>query len=249
MGSASHDQTDSNMPPELLAPAPRKVLLTENGRTFKAVITLLVGLTFILCLWYCGAAVQKLWNRSALRQNGVEVQGVITELHRAGRGPDVVHFRFAVNSIYFSGMSDVPPRLMSRLEGSSVIPIRYLPSNPNKNHPAAWEWSFRSEWLVIFILLAACFAWGATYTPFHRERKIVAFGRPSLGTVTNCRTNGRGSIKVQYSFRTDTGSVVCGCSSSKSLRKIGDSVWVLYMPKNPKLSLVYPGDSFYIDID
>ena len=110
--------------------------------TVTAIITVLLDISV---LWICVGQGDNMRQRSALRQDSAEVTGKFTHLGRAG-----VRYTFIAYGGTFSGSSAVPPRLMRGLEESSSIGIRYLPSNPAINHPAAWEWSFTEGTSSIF---------------------------------------------------------------------------------------------------
>jgi hypothetical protein len=240
-------QTIPNMPEELSGPVPRRIRL--SGNTSFLPFVFLIGVTVIGCLWYCKHVVVQMQQRSALRQDGIEVLGEITSLKRAGRGPDVVKYTFTANDGIVSGMANVPPALMRDLAESTVINIRYLPSTPAINHPAAWEWSLSSEWLAIFMLMGFLTACIVTSTVFYRERKLLGWGKPVTGIVTNCRVSGRGIISIEYEFRTETGVQVRGSGNSPDQQETGAGICVLYLPENPRRNLPYPVPDFYIDAD
>lgn len=239
-------QTALDMPPELSGQLPRRVELSDDGRVFQIGISIIIGLITIGSLWYCNSVLHQMQQRSALRQDGVGVQGKITQLHRVGRGPDVVHYTFAVNGRTFSGMSDVPPELMQTLEKSNFITVWYLPSNPDMNHPAIWEWSFLSEWPIIFMLSLAGYLFGSPGIRFFRDKQVLVYGNPAVGIVTNCRKTGRGQFTVEYEFRTTIGTSINGkCNYIQ--QEIGAKIWILYMQQNPKRTLIYPSSSYYVE--
>lgn len=233
-------RTNLDVPLDLSGPLPRTIRLSESSRLFPIAIVSVMVLTIVGCLWYCKHAVHEMRERAALSRDGVEVRGKIIEIHRAGRGPDVVHYAFTVNDVTFSGTNDVPPKLMRSLQTSNSIILRYIPSNPNVNHPEAWEWSLASEWPVIFMLLGFVLVSCAGCISFFRQRQVAAYGNSVVGTVTKCQMNGRGQIRIRYEFQTKTGAPFTGTSYSAIRQEIGTSVWILYLPQNPKRNLLYP---------
>jgi hypothetical protein len=246
MDSNTLIQTNSNVPPELSGPLPRRVGLTDDGRGSRIVIVLLMGLIVIGGLWYCKHVVQQVQQRSALRQDGVEVRGEITFLDRVGRGADIVRYTFAANGETIADKAEVPPQLMRSLRESNFLAVRYLPSNPAINHPTAWEWTLSSEWPMIVMLLMAGSLFGPISIKFFRAGKVVAYGIPAVGTVTNCRKTGRAVFTVEYGFRTATGKSING-KNSYTPQEIGAPVWILYLPQNPKRNLIYPSSGYYVE--
>jgi hypothetical protein len=247
MDNNSLFQTITNMPSELSGPVPRRIRLSESSRFSMFLLALLIGVTIIGCIWYCKHVVVQMQQRSALRQDGVEVQGEITSLKRAGRGPEVVRYTFTANGGTVSGMTDMPFELVQSFEESTVIKILYLPSNPAINHPAAWEWSLSSEWLEIFMLMAFLTACSVTSTVFYRERKLLGLGKPVTGIVTNCRVSGRELISIEYEFRTETGAQVRGSGNSPVEQETGAGICVLYLPENPRRNLPYPVSDYIVE--
>jgi hypothetical protein len=242
-------QTIPDLPSELTGPLPRRIQLSRNSNYLPIVLALLIGITVITGFLYGKHVVNLMQQRSALHQDGVEVQGEITSLKRAGRGPEVVRYTFTANGGTVSGMADMPFELVQSFEESTVIKILYLPSNPAINHPAAWEWSLSSEWLVIFILICPPTLFIVMFTSIYRKRKLLIWGKPVTGIVTNCRVSGRGRISIEYEFRTETGAQVRGSGNSPVQQKIGACICVLYLPQNPRRNLPYPVPDFYVDAD
>jgi hypothetical protein len=237
-------QTSSNMPSELSGQVPRIVRLSDSSQVALRMLAVLVAITVIGCLWYGNYVIREVQQRSALRLDGVEVTGEITQLKRAGKGPDVVHYTFIVSGKTFAGMTDVTAELMPSLQQSNRIIVRYLPSDPTVNHPAWWEWSLLSEWPVIFILLAFGLASSATSISFFKARKVLVYGKPAAGTL---KSHGSGSRKASYEFLTPTGTRVTGNDYISDLRQVGSSVWIVYMPENPRRNVLYPSVSFYVE--
>lgn len=236
-----------DMPSELSGPVPRRIQLSGNSSYLPIVFALLIGITVITGLLYGKHVVHQMWQRSALRQGGVETQGEITSLKRAGRGPEVVKYTFTANGEIVSGMTEVPFELVQNLEESKFLAIRYLPSNSAINHPTAWEWSLFSEWLLILMLMCPPTLFFVTFTSGYRHRKLLVWGKPVTGTVTNCRVSGRGEISIEYEFRTETGVQVRGSGDSPVEQETGASVCVLYLPQNPRRNLPYPDPDYDVE--
>jgi hypothetical protein len=239
-------QAVPEIPSELSGPVPRKVRLSESSRLLPFLLAALIGALTLGGFLYCMHVARQMHQKSALRQDGVEVQGAITSLKRADRGPDVVQYTFTANGQNISGQADVPPELMQNLENSSSLAVRYLPSNPAINHPAAWEWSLSSEWLLIFMLLGILAVCIVTARAAGGGRELLVWGTPAAGLVIHCAPT-RSAYLVQYEFRTEAGAHVTGSGESLDSQDAGARIWVLYLPQNPRRNRPYPLSDYCVD--
>jgi hypothetical protein len=211
-------------------------------------------------LWGGINVVQEVQHKAALRRDNGETVGEITRT-RKGKTTDVVYYAFTVDGRSYVGGAEVPTDLRYDLRGSKFLPIRYLPANPDVNHPAAWEWSlifwrpqnsdlihlpgFSSEleWLLgplIFGPIGLVFLVG-----LHRERKLIAEGAPAIAVVTKCSRGTRGRFLVEYEFHTEEWRVMTGrCSDSR--KEIGASFCVLYLAQNPRRNMTYPSSDYRV---
>jgi hypothetical protein len=245
MDENSLSHTAGSMPPELSGSVPRSIRLSDRSRSMPVVLGLLIGVTVVIWSLYGKHVINQVQQRSLLREEGVEAQAEITSLKRAGRGPWVVKYTFAANDQNISGMADVPPESKGGLSGSSFLAIRYLPSNPAINHPAAWEWSLSSEWLGIGVLMCLPTLFCMTAADAYKNRKLLVWGRPVTGTVTKCSRT-RGAYSVKYEFCTETGELVKGSGESLGRREIGECIWILFLTKNPHRNGPYPFSDFCV---
>lgn len=236
----------SIIPPELTGPVPRRIRPSAEARIGMVIMALMCGLALFGCIWLCAHAAQQIQHRTALRQNGAEVQAHITFLGRVGRGSDIVRYTFTANGETVSGKSDVPPELMMGLRESSLLPIRHLPSNPAVNHPAAWEWSLLSNWLTILPPIAYGSIWTLALMGVFRLRQLIAQGLPAGAVVTECSPNG-GSFSVKYEFRTETGTPVQGGGNCRTRQEIGTFICIVYLPGNPRRNRPYPNVDFIVE--
>jgi len=211
----------------------------------------MLGLIVIIYLCICINEIQQVHRRSVLRQEGAEVLGVIIEIKELGRGADYVCYTFTANGKTVFGRAHLPPRKFRPiLQESKSLAIRYLPSNPAINHPAAWEYPYEHEpfWLEIFVLaigasvvfIPSCFLY-----KFYKERQLLTWGKPVVGVVTKCVSEGR-AFKLKYEFRTETGTTVHGSRWTILSQAIGEEIWILYMPQNPSRNLSYPVPDYIV---
>ena len=233
-------------PSELSAALPRRIRATQD--TLFAVILLAVftGVSAICCVWFWSTAATQMRNMITLRRYGANAVGQIDKLGRVGRSANSVTYTFAANGGTVSGKAEVPSEFMQRLEESGGLSIRYLPSNPAINHPAAWEWPLASLWVAIFgpmILVPFCVA---GFTVLQRRRRLLANGIPAAAIVTGC-TEGKRTFSVRYKFQTENGALIAGRGWSLKSIEVGECIWIIYLPGNPTRNLPYPLLDYYID--
>jgi hypothetical protein len=241
----SLSQAIPDIPPELSTPLPRRIRLSTGTQFTLIVCVLVIGLTVVVGGWFCKYVVHQMEQRSDLRQNGAEVQGEITFLKRVGRGSDVVRYTFNQNGETVSGNAQVPPELMQKLRESNFIAVKYLPSNPAINHPAAWEWSLLSNWPAIFVLMVYLPV-GVFPLRIYRQRRLLAWGKPVVGVVTKCAPV-KGTFSIEYEFHAENGIPVNGSGYSRIRQEIGANVWVLFMPQKPGRNLTYPVPGYVVE--
>jgi hypothetical protein len=80
---------------------------------------------------------------------------------------------------------------------------------------------------------------------FPKQRKLVAEGIPAVGVITKC-ARARGGFYVNYEFHTKDGKLANGSSLSDSRKEIGENIWVLYLPHNPRRNGPYPADYYRV---
>ena len=252
---------DAIIPSELAGPLPRKLRATGRG-----IYSALVSLTFLAiavvgALWSVINTMQQTQHRAALRRDSSVTSGEITRM-RKGKNSDVVYYAFTVKEASFIGNAEMPWQLRTNLRGSNQLPIRYLPANPDVNHPAAWEWSliywlplstdvihlpeFSSELQWFFAPLMFGPVGIVFFMGLRSERRLLTQGAPATGVVTKCSRGGRGSYSVEYEFRTDDGGVAKGRSSGDRTQ-IGASLCILYLPQDPRRNQPYPSHNYRLN--
>jgi hypothetical protein len=246
MDKNSFFQPIPNTPPELSMPLPRRIRPSSDARYGEIVLALMLGLTVILSLWLCKNVVQQMRLRSALRHGGAEVLAEITYLDRPGRGGDIVRYTFTANGEIASGEAGVPLQLVKSLRESNSLTVRYLPSDPAINHPAAWEWSFLSNSVGIIFLMILVSIFGLFRIILYRRRQLLAWGKPVLGVVTEC-VSAKSSFSLKYNFRTESGVSFKGGGDTTTRQEIGASIWILYLPQNPARNQPYPFSDYCVE--
>jgi hypothetical protein len=182
-----------------------------------------------------------------LRAEGHEAQGEITRLWHEGKSSTpMVGYAFSAGGVRFQGKSSVPGRLWDGIRKAGFLPVRYLPADPNTNHPAAWEESPDPAWLAF--LVPAMLVGGSLAILFvlRRQAAVVAEGLPAPGIVTGCHRV-KGGWMVRYRFRTKDGTVAKGSCQMHKL-EIGTTVCVLYLQQNPRRNVMYPACLYRVEV-
>jgi hypothetical protein len=191
-------------------------------------------------------------HRAALRGDRSVTVGEITRTRKM-KNSEIVYYTFSVSGRSYTGEAELPWELRDDVERSNSLTVRYLPADPDVNHPAAWEWSF--FWLPLSTDLVHLPEFGKEsewfpalpiFGPFgfvvlmglRSERKLLAEGVPATGLVTECARGTRGGYRVKYEFRAEDGRVVQGrCGSER--REIGATICVLYLRQDPRRNQPY----------
>jgi len=235
----------ASIPGELTGSSPRKLHLSKNGKRMATAAAVMFALGIFLTLWIGVDRVQHLLHRAALRRDGRTTIGEVRRVWSSSRSMKTrVSYTFAVNGVPFVGEELVPHHLAVSLEYSDPLPIRYLPSNPAVNHPAAWEWSVDSDTFVVPILCTGLVLF--LVIALHSERRLVAKGLPAVGQITKCAPAKRGGFSLNFDFRTEDGIATKGSGWSQCHREIGERVCVLYLPEKPKRNLSYPALNYRV---
>jgi hypothetical protein len=191
--------------------------------------------------------------QNALRQSGRESLGEVTDKWIGGRGqaPYNINYTFSVDGTFHTGKSETPSDTWKSLHQYDSLPIRYLPTNPNVNHPAAWEGPTYSAlgtlfYPAFFVVLGFMFV-----RRFPSQRRFAADGVAVRGCVTVCSGPGRsGSFGLTYTFRNvSNNELESGRCASDSSCEIGSDVWVLYEPSDSSRSEIYPFGIAFFRID
>lgn len=235
---------------ELTGPTPRKAVLKENTRRNAFLFPLVFMIVLIITILVARKTIPQIRTRIALRSNTRLAIAQITSLHSGGRGVEIVEYTFNAAGKQTTGNASVPYYLFDTLRQSRQIIVRYRPSDPAINHPDAWEWSPGAE--GFFGLLGLGCFWiagiaGAIY-PIHllRLRTIILYGSPAIATILSSSRDRR-VFSYRYTFRSADGIERTGKGSTTREIGIGESSWLLYLPKNPSRSCLYPSTEFEVN--
>jgi hypothetical protein len=252
---------DASIPSELVGSLPRNLRTTGSGIYLMFLASACLIFAAAAAAWGIYSTVQQTSHRSALRRDGATATGRITRVRRE-KNSYTVYYEFTVEGTSYSGHAEMPWQLRNSVEQSpDSLPIRYLPAQPEVNHPAAWEWSFffwiplstdlihlpdfshEFEWLMASVLSAILGV--PLFLSLLSERRLLAEGVAASGTVTKCTAGSRGGYWLKYEFRTEDGRAATGKSVGRP-REVGANLCVLYLRENPQRNQAYPTPNFRV---
>jgi hypothetical protein len=240
MDSDLDNRTKSRAPSELLGLLPRKVkIYSTDGRYALAVAVITILGPVIWLGQYCFSDIKQMQQRSLLRSDGREVIGEVTGLIVERGGVSSAKYTFAANGLTYSGEARMPSHFGTVLDQTDKIIIRFLPANPDVNHPSAWEWS---AWMGLDKALFSLFfiAMGSVaMTMLGRERKLAREGTVVAAIVKSCAPKAS-QFQTEYDFCVDDGKRMTGRSTSKESYEVGENVWILYLVARPSRNQLYP---------
>ena len=148
-------------------------------------------------------------------------------------------YDFSYNGQHFRGSVRTPENIWRTLAPGSKIPVRFLPDQPNINHPSDWAMD------VLPTAFPPALAAGLAVIPAlmwfmsRRLRVLLVEGLPAPGIVTKVsRTKDRWA--VGYQFRQRNGALGKGRGHLRLKPEVGASICVVYHPDNPRRNHLYP---------
>jgi len=227
-------------PRELSRALPRETQISGRG-----MFNIILGAVFLLAAIALGFFLQndskeQTAKTEALHSQGRAVNAEITKLSHQGKdSTPTVSYSFTADGVRMSGQAAVPKDLWNGLQKAGFLLVRYLPSNPRVNHPAAWDQAGVPAWFPFLIPSL----WGVgsllLLNMLRRQAQVAAEGVPAPGVVTKCFRI-KGGWAVRYQFRMKDGTVVKGRDRAYSRLDPGATVCVLYLPEKPRRNYVYP---------
>jgi len=219
----------------------RPVRLSAGGITMIVLAVLFIAIGIGIGITMTKQSHTKAENAERLANEGVETTATITRVWRTGGKSDrrMVGYQFIAGGNEIHSTASPPRDIWVTLHAGDSLPVRYVPSEPEINHPTAWAGSPTPPWLpwmmlVLFVWPAGLFAW-----LIRRDWRLLEEGRPAPGVITKIR-HAKQTI-LYYEFRLPSGEVKQGrCGGGRRGTGIGDAVCVLYDPENPRRNAVYP---------
>lgn len=244
------ERSTLDLPDELTGTTPRSAILSDNARRGAVLLPLGFIIVLIITIHIARTEIPQIRTRIALRSDTRLAVAQITSLHSGGRGVEIVEYTFNGAGKRTSGSARVPYDFFQIVRESQQIIVRYQPSDPATNHPDAWEWSPGAEEFFSCFALG-CFWFvgivGLLYLFYlMRIRAIMRYGSPAIATIVSSKRDGR-VHSYTYTFLSQDGLERKGKGSTTRDLALGDSSWVLYLPKNPRRNCLYPSTEFEIN--
>lgn len=235
-------EESSDFPAELMGPTPRSVRLSGTGW----LNLLAAALFFALGVAGAVAIVKQVLHdaaaRNALRDQGGEAMGRVTETWTRRSVPHI-SYSFSIDGTWFTGNSEVPTASSRSLHRGDSFPIRYIPANPNINHPVGWEDSPYSTLWILYLPATIAFVGLMFVRRFPVQRQLAMKGVAVRGCIAKTERNGpsKGQRYANYTFRNaNNDEVEIGSCPSDYIYSADLACWVLYLPTNPKRNEIYP---------
>jgi len=230
-------------PPELAGKTPRRFKWTGVG---------IANLAMIVVLFFIGLGVLGGTWRSADEGKRLKEEGQITDatVTRAWSesGSRSLHYKiayeFSVDGKTISGESGISQRESKELHVGSHTPVKYVPGQPDYNQLALAHDTPTPYWVPLGVFVFWIFMLALAVLPVRKERLLLKYGRCAPGRVTNTKaTSGGRSPKygyiIKYEFQLSDGTIVNG-KTRRNVARSREEVIVLYDPKHPRRSDIYP---------
>jgi hypothetical protein len=230
----------NDIPSELVGPTPRSVRLSGTGWLN------LLAATFFFALGVAGtiALVKKVLHdaatQTALRLHGDQSVGQVTDIWTPRR---LVSYSFSVDRITLTGKAKVPTAILRSLHLGDSLTIRYIPTDPNINHPAGWEDSPYSTLSLLFLPATPMFIGLMVVRRFPVQRQLARNGIAVRGCIEKTEWHGpsKGQRNANYTFRNvNNDEVEVGRCPSDYVYSDDSTCWVLYLPTDPSRNEIYP---------
>jgi hypothetical protein len=228
-------------PVELSSYGPRDVRLSAGGVAIACFAALMFAGAIAAGVGLSRLGARQQAARDSLRAAGGEVEAVVTRHWRTGGKNDTpkVAYEFEYAGQTYHGSSNAPGRIWRTLSVGSPITVRFVPSNPQLNHPSEWDSNVLPR-LVPPLTAASLVLLGLLMVfVIRREIRLLSDGRPALARVTKVSRHQHGHL-LRYEFATLNGGVAKGRSESRKAHPVGAAICVLYDRENPKRNAPYP---------
>ena len=228
---------DSTAAPAPLLPAvPRDVQLNRTGTLMYMVAVALI----IAGAWgsvSLASGAETAGRRMRLFQSErVVTAGDVVRLHKRGgdEGNRVTaHYRYTARGRQLMGETRLRREENDRYVVGSPVAVWYLASEPEASWLDGYGPRAPERWPATIVLVACGVAAIAMIYAVRRQKKLLAYGRPAMASVTKVekKTTDKGTVwMVHYKFTTLSGATRVGKfqHGKKNLPAIGDPVQVVY---------------------
>ncbi len=226
----------AGVPPPLLKTAPRDVRVNTSGALMYmvAVALIIAGVSGSV---YLASHAQTAGRRMRLFESErVVTAGDVTRLRKRG-GDDghriTAHYRYTARGQELMGETQLRRDENDRYAVGSPVAVWYLESEPDESWLDGYGPRAPERWPATIVLVGCGVAAIAMIYAVRRQKKLLAYGRPAMATVTKVekKATDKGTHwMVHYEFATLTGATRVGKfqHGKKNLPAIGHLVPVVY---------------------
>lgn len=229
---------------------PREVCLTGAGKALVVLAGALMIAALAVGILLEVAARAQAEKRRVWDEQAVSTQGRVTRLwqRRQGENPRLwMAYEFSANRRTYGGNARISRPLWNSLEVGAAVPVRYIPSRPDVNHPFSQSPDTMPRFLpYVIALVLGGLCWLCCFF-VRRERRLLAEGRPAVAIIIGHsrmhRSSHGGEVgKVAYyQFAQLSGALAKGeTGPRKEPPAIGSTIPILYDPENPGRNSPYP---------
>jgi hypothetical protein len=231
-------------PPELTGATPRKVKYTQRGKVNLGVFGFALVFGFLIVAGLFGSYI----GDQQLKTDAKETVGSVTKKWtQSGRSTTVYHYvaySFTVEGQTFRGESNLPNSKWQPLSVGASLGVRYVPSNPSNN---AADNAYESPSMPYWVPLAALPVWVwfvyLSVYQVRREKWLLQYGQTTAAVITS-DNRGKSIPKygwvTRYEFQLPEGSMRKGSVQRDGTWMRGQTVCILFNPKRPRISGIYP---------
>jgi hypothetical protein len=235
---------DWHPPPELAGPTPRR--FKWNGVGIAGILLrcllILVGLGILGNVWRAADESHR------LKQEGQIKDATVTrkwsEPGRSGRYYKVA-YEFSAGGKTLSGEAEIPQQKWKELESGGHVPVKYVPDMPEYNQLSSADETMTPYWLPLTVFALWIFLLTRAVNSIRMEMRLLRYGQAAPGRITYTKaTSGGASPKygyiMKYEYQLSDGTVLNGNTRQSRFTAGGSEVIVIYDPKDPRISEIYP---------
>jgi len=231
-----------NPPEELKRCRPREVRLSGAGKILRvlALILFLGGLAAGMILFV--KASTDLEERRQLQAQGLDTMGQVIRRWESRDNPRRywVEYTYQREDESFRSRVEVGRNSWNQLLPGSLMPVRYLPGNPQAHIVPGHEGGLLPLWVPFLVAAGLALTALLIAREIRRQRRLLAEGRPAPALVTRHEGTQHGKV-VHYEFPLMSGTIVRGkAGPQKNPPAVGSVLCILYEPDRARHNSLYP---------
>ena len=238
-------ETSWSMPQELERSAPRQVTWTAAGYFMMALACLVFAFGIVAALLLSARIAADRALAADLERSAIvaDARVVSTRITRGENKKKYANYVYQYEGREYEGRATVRKREWSQVDVGTVLPVRFLPSNPGRSWVRGSEPKGAPIAAVIIIPAAAALGAVAIAALLLFQRRVLTEWRATEAKVLSAKKHntGEGTIyKVEYEYRDLSGAVHRSRKDSSKAPPEGASITLLYDRDNPKRTASYP---------